>query len=106
MAELETITILRVDTGEAVKNINDLKNNIRELTKTVNAADVGSEEYNKALKDLTANQNALKAVTYGTSQSFADVQKSVLTTTKSYNTLVKQLASYKAEMRNVDISTE
>ena len=108
MAEIETLTIYKagVDTGEAVKNINDLKNNIRELTKTVNAATVGEDEYNDALKELTANQNALKAVTYGTSQSFKDVQKAVLTTTKSYNTLVKQLASYKAEMRNVDISTE
>ena len=107
-AEIETLTIYKagVDTHDAVQNINDLKNNIRELTKIVNAANVGEEEYNAAVKELTANQNALKAVTYGTSQSFAEVQKSVLTTTKSYNTLVKQLASYKAEMRNVDISTE
>lgn len=108
MAEIETLTIYKagVDTHDAVQNINDLKNNIRELTKIVNAAKVGEDEYKDAVKELTANQNALKAVTYGTSQSFEEVQKSVLTTTKSYNTLVKQLASYKAEMRNVDISTE
>lgn len=103
---IETLTILKVNGDEAVKTINDLKTNIRELQKQVNAAKVGSDEYNDAVKELEQNQRALKAVTYGTTEDFDKLQKSVLTTTKSYNTLVKQLASYKAEMRNVDISTE
>lgn len=102
----ETLTILSIETGEAVKNINDLKNNIKELTKQVNEAEVGTEEYDAAVKELTVNQNALKAVQYGTTESFQDLQGAVLTTEKSYNTLVKQMASLKAQMRNVDISTE
>lgn len=102
----ETLTILSIETGEAVKNINDLKNNIKELTKQVNEAEVGTEEYDAAVKELTVNQNALKAVQYGTTESFQDLQTAVLTTEKSYNTLVKQMASLKAQMRNVDISTD
>lgn len=103
---IETLTILKVDSTQAVESINDLKNNIKILKERVNEATVGTTDYNEKLQELEQNQRALKAVTYGTEESFEDLQKSILTTSKSYNTLVKDLAAYKAQMRNVDISTE
>lgn len=105
---IETLTILKVgvEGQQAVQTINDLKNNIKLLKEQVNEAEVGTTDYNEKVKELEQNQRALKAVTYGTEESFEDLQKSVLTTSKSYNTLVKDLAAYKAQMRNVDISTE
>jgi len=59
MAE-ETITILRVGTEEAVKSINDLKNNISILKKNLGNLEVGSREYKDTLDELKVNQNALK----------------------------------------------
>ena len=72
----ETITILRVDTGEAVTSVQDLKDNIKALKDVVAQAEIGSEEYQKALNELRVNQNALKDAMYATSASMEDVAKS------------------------------
>ena len=83
MAE-ETITILRVGTDEAVRNIADLKNNVKALKEGFEDAEgvwhngiedleIGTKEYQDTLEELKVNQNALKDAMYATSSSMEDV---------------------------------
>lgn len=96
----ETITILRVDTGEAVTSVQDLKDNIKALKDVVAQAEIGSEEYQKALNELRVNQNALKDAMYATSASMEDVAKSATGASESYNALVHRMAALKEEFRS------
>ena len=106
MAEIETITILKVGTEEAVENIKDLKNNISELKKQLQTLDIGTGKYHETLKELKVNQNALKDAMYATSGTMEDLSKAARGTSQSYNGLVAEMAKYKAELRSVDVSTE
>ena len=96
----ETITILRVDTGEAVTSVQDLKDNIKALKDVVAQAEIGSEEYQKALNELRVNQNALKDAMYATSASMEDVAKCASGARESYNSLVDRMAALKEEFRS------
>ena len=101
MAE-ETITILKVGTEEAVKNINDLKNNIKILKDDLGELEIGTEEYQNTLDELKVNQNALKDAMYATSSSMEDVAKSATGATESYNSLVHRMAALKEEFRSTN----
>lgn len=107
MAEttIETITILKVDTGEAVQNVGDLKNNIKLLKEQLADTNRTFEENQKDIQELTKNQQALKTAMYGSAQSFEEITKAAATNGKSYNDLVKQMAALKAAARTIDIST-
>ena len=103
----ETITILRVDTKEAVKSVADLKYNISELKKVVDSAEIGSEEYTAALNELRVNQNALKDALYATNTGFVEADKvmqmvaeSATGASESYNSLVHRMAALKEEFRS------
>ena len=98
MAE-ETITIVKVGTDEAVKSINDLKNNIKILKDRLGDLKVGEEEYQNTLDELKVNQNALKDAMYATSSSMEDVAKAATGASESYNSLVHRMASLKEEFR-------
>ena len=100
MATEETITILRVDTGEAVTSVQDLRDNIKALKDAVNQAEIGSQEYQDALNELRVNQNALKDAMYATSASMEDVAKSATGASESYNSLVHRMAALKEEFRS------
>lgn len=102
----EEITILKIGTQEAVKSVNDLKENISTLKKILGGLDVGSKEYQKTLSDLKVNQNALKDAMYATSSTMEDVQKAARGQSETYNGLVHQMAKLKEEIRNVDTSTK
>lgn len=118
MAE-ETITILKVGTDEAIRNIGDLRNNIRILKEQLSGLEIGTEQYQKTLQTLITNQNALRGAMNATTASMTDVAKAAAGVTKetkkedgqvqqlatTYNGLVNQLANLKRELRNVDIST-
>ena len=106
----ETITILRVGTEEAVRNIADLKNNIKalkegfkdaqgEMHKGLNDLEIGTEEYKETLEELKVNQNALKDAMYATSSSMEDVAKAATGASESYNSLVHRMAALKEEFR-------
>lgn len=106
MAATEKITIMRVGTEEAVRNIQDLKDNIVALKKDLAALDIGSEEYNKTLQELNVNQNALKdAMHYTTSetksaeQAMDGIAVAARGAGESYNALVNRLKSLKEEWR-------
>ena len=118
--ENEVVEILRVDTGQAVKSVGDLRENIRLLNKQLNGYDevvdgavkhtdgltIGTEEYNKAIKDLNENQQALRNAMNGTTASMDDVLKAAKGIGTTYNSLVAQMKSMKQEIRTVDVSTE
>lgn len=101
MAE-ETITILKVGTEEAVKSINDLKNNIKILKDDLGDLEVGTQEYQDTLDELKVNQNALKDAMYATSSSMEDVAKAATGTADSYNSLVHRMAALKEEFRSTE----
>lgn len=109
MAE-ETITILRVGTEDAVRNIADLKANIKALKegfedasgtmhKGLNDLEIGTDEYKEALEELKVNQAALKDAMYATTSSMEDVAKAATGTGDSYNALVHKMAALKEEFR-------
>ena len=106
MAELETLTIFKVDTGAAVENIADLKNNIKLLKEQLNSLTIGEKEYQDALKQLELNQTALKDAMHATTADMNDVTKAARGQGESYNALVRQMAKYKEELRAIDTSTE
>ena len=101
MAE-ETITILKVGTDDAVKSINDLRNNIKILKENLGDLEVGTQEYQDTLDELKVNQNALKDAMYATSSSMEDVAKAATGTADSYNALVHRMAALKEEFRSTE----
>ena len=107
MAEttIETVTILKVDTGEAVQNVGDLKNNIKLLKEQLADTNRTFEENQKDIQELTKNQQALKTAMYGSTQSFEEITKAAAANGQSYNDLVKKMAALKAAARTIDIST-
>lgn len=98
MAE-ETITILKVGTEEAVRSVNDLKENIKLLKQNLGELEIGTTEYQNTLDELKVNQNALKDAMYATSSSMTDVAAAATGASKSYNSLVHQMAALKEEWR-------
>ena len=105
MAE-ETITILKVGTDEAVKSVNDLKDNVKVLKQALGDLDIDSQAYKDTLDELKVNQNALKDAMYATTAKMEDLAKSATGTSESYNSLVHRMASLKEELRATDVSTE
>lgn len=99
MAE-ETISILKIGTEEAVKSVNDLRNNIKILKENLGDLEVGTEEYKDTLEELKVNQNALKDAMYATTTSMEDVAKAATGAGDSYNSLVHRMAALKEEFRS------
>lgn len=109
MAETENITILRVGTEEAVRNIQDLKDNIVQLKKDLQGLDIGSEEYSKTLKELNVNQNALRDAMHYTNtegQTSEQVMNGIANAASgagnSYNALVARMSTLRKEWRSTD----
>lgn len=105
MAE-ETIQIIRIDTGEAVKSVNDLRENVKILKERLGDLEIGTTEYQDTLEELKVNQAAVKDAMYATTASMDDLSKSAIGTSNSYNSLVHRMASLKEELRATDVSTE
>ena len=105
MAE-ETIQIIRIDTGEAVKSVNDLRENVKILKERLGDLEIGTTEYQDTLEELKVNQAAVKDAMYATTASMDDLAKAATGTSNSYNSLVHRMASLKEELRATDVSTE
>ena len=113
-------TIISVQTGAAVKNIAELRENIKKYKGDLEAAALGSDEYKKALQDLQANQQMLRDAMHATTASFEDLNKAVLESTVdfdknneivtmegvSYNALVNKLADLKQAWRSTTDAQE
>lgn len=96
---MEDAVLVRVDTNEAVKSVNDLKSNIKLLKESLGDLDIGTQEYQNTLELLKVNQNALKDAMYATSTSMEDVAKAATGASESYNSLVHKMAALKEEWR-------
>lgn len=110
---MDEVTIIRIDTGQAVQSVGDLQQNIKLLKDALKTAEVGSEDYKKTLDALKQSQAALKDAMYGTTKNMEqlleaakplDVEltkqgKLVNAETVSYNTLVHTLAALKNQWR-------
>ena len=105
MAE-ETIQIIRIETGEAVKSVNDLRENVKILKERLGDLEIGTTEYQDTLDELKVNQAAVKDAMYATTASMDDLAKSATGTSNSYNALVHRMAALKEELRATDVSTE
>lgn len=105
MAE-ETIQIIRIDTGEAVKSVNDLRENVKILKERLGDLEIGTTEYQDTLDELKVNQAAVKDAMYATTASMDDLTKSATGASNSYNSLVHRMASLKEELRATDVSTQ
>lgn len=98
MAQEDKI-IVKVGTEDAVKSVNDLKDNIKLLKNALGDLEIGTQEYQDTLDLLKVNQNALKDAMYATSTSMDDVAKAATGASNSYNSLVHRMASLKEEWR-------
>lgn len=99
----EEVTILRVKVNEdgtrdAVKNINELKENIKLLKERLGETTVGTLKYAQTLKELQDNQTALKNAMHATTATTNDETKAFEQTARvakgasdSYNGLVRQM---------------
>ncbi len=109
----DNVTIFKVDTGEAVTSVNDLKNNIKQLKSDLSDLEIGSQEYQSTLTELKVNQAALKDAMYATSSTMEEVASNAkgLNVTfdeqnkllnkgnQSYNALVNRMAELKTQWR-------
>ena len=105
MAE-EIIQIIRIETGEAVRSVNDLRENVKILKEKLGDLEIGTTEYQDTLEELKVNQAAVKDAMYATTASMDDLAKSATGASNSYNSLVHRMASLKEELRATDVSTE
>ena len=92
MAQKEIITALKVKTGQSENTIKALKAEITQLKKSLENAEIGSEEFAKASRDLATAQANLKTV-------MADGKKAVDAADGSYNHLVATMAELKKAWR-------
>lgn len=112
MAE-ETITILRVDAGQATTTLRELRENISRLKQDLQGLSMGTSEYETALRQLTYNQNLLRGAMNAfngdadkAAVSMEDLANAANGAGESYNALVNRMAALKKEWRNVDQSTD
>ena len=92
MAKNEIVNVLTIKTEESQKTIKGLKKEISDLKKILDNAVIGSDEFEKASKDLAAAQNTLKSALNGNKQTTEALAG-------SYDALVAEMAELKKEWR-------
>ena len=105
-ANTEHTTILNVQTGEAVKNIRELKDNIKILKEALNDANATEQENAATLDELRANQNALKDAMYESAKTTDELIEQSQNLDVSYNELVHTMAELKSAWRATTDETE
>ena len=88
----DIVTTLKVNTGESQKTIKELKDEIKNLKKSLEEATIGSDAFEQASQELTQAQNELKSVLDSTKKSVQDAEG-------SYNALSKQMSELKKEWK-------
>lgn len=92
MASKEIVSVLKIDTGQSENTIKALKAEIAQLKKSLETAEIGSEEFAQASRDLAAAQANLKTV-------MADGKKTADAVEGSYNHMVATMAELKKQWR-------
>ena len=88
MAEKTDIEIIRIDTKEAVTNLSELKEYIKDLKETMNKAKIGSDEFKKAQNELDKVVVQQKQIMKGAANEFKAAEG-------SFNDLNNQLRGLK-----------
>ena len=88
----DIVTTLKVNTGESEKTIKQLKDEIKNLKKSLEEATIGSDAFEQASQELAQAQNELKSVLDSTKKSVQDAEG-------SYNALSKQMSELKKEWK-------
>lgn len=99
-AKVEIVTV------DAVTDLKTLRETIKKAKEKLDDLTIGSEAYRKQLVELNKAQNLLTNAVNGTTAKEEDYDKALKGTSKTYNTLVKQMADMKKALRNIDVSTE
>lgn len=92
MAQKEIVTALKLETGQSENTIKALKQEIAQLKKSLETAEIGSEEFARASRDLATAQANLKTV-------MADGKKAIDAAEGSYNHMVATMAELKKAWR-------
>lgn len=92
MANKEIVSVLKIDTGQSENTIKALKAEIAQLKKSLETAEIGSEEFARASRDLAAAQANLKTV-------MADGKRTADAVEGSYNHMVATMAELKKQWR-------
>lgn len=100
------MTILRIDGDPASLTVQQLRDNIKKLKDELSGITIGTEQYQKTLTSLVANQNALRGAMNGTSASLDEVTQAAAGTANSYNGLVARMAELNREFRSMDTASD
>lgn len=92
MAQKEIVNVLTVKTEQSQNTIKGLKKEIADLKKTLETAEIGSDKFTQASRDLAKAQADLKTV-------MADGKKATDAIDGSYNHLVATMAELKKEWK-------
>lgn len=92
MANKEVVTVLTVKTEQSQNTIKGLKQEIADLKKKLDSAVIGTDEFERASKELATAQANLKTV-------LADGKKTTDAVEGSYNHLVATMAELKKQWR-------
>ena len=92
MSQTDVVTVLKIETGESENTIKSIKKEISDLKKALESAEIGSEEFAKASRDLATAQANLKTI-------LADGKKANDALEGSYNHMVATMAELKKQWR-------
>lgn len=84
--------IIEIKTGDAIKNVQDLKNNISAYKDKLKDLEIGTKAYQETLVSLQQNQAALRNAMYGTTASIQEVQKAATGLTSDFSDMDKVVA--------------
>ena len=106
MANTEHVVVLGVKTGDAIKNVADLKSNIKLLKEALNDETMTMEQNKDVLDQLRESQNQLKDTMYSTAKSTDELIAQSEDLNVSYNELVHTMAELKSAWRSTTDETE
>ena len=98
MAQNEDVEVIQIKFDASGQTIGDLKKELSDLKKSVNEAEIGTEDYVKAVQALNAQEDLLKQVMY-------EQKKAADGVTESYNSLSAEMGRLKVAQKALDIST-
>ena len=99
MAQIEDVVVLNVKADDAVRTVQDLKDNIKAYKEFINTAEIGTQEYQEAVEGLTQSQLALKNAMNASTATLQEVIQDAKGAGTSYNALVSQMAQLKQAFR-------
>lgn len=101
----DNVEILNIDATESIKTIALLKAELKALRGELDNAEVGSEQYNNALKNVNKVQDELKEATNASSLSLEEARTKIDTTDKSYNELSATMRELKKAFKSATDET-